>query len=99
MIGVVLGAIFFYMNDIAGLTSVHFLYVAPILFIACTAILVIGSLMTAPPDEAKVKQYIWTKEFYDAETAELKSVPWYQNYRVLSIGLSILTAIIVAMFW
>ena len=99
VIGVVLGAIFFYMNDIAGLMSVHFLYVAPILFIACTAILVIGSLMTAPPDASKVEPYIWTKEFYDAETADLKNVPWYQNYRVLSIGLSILTAIIVAMFW
>ena len=34
VIGVVLGAICFYMNDIAGITSVHFLYVAPILFIA-----------------------------------------------------------------
>ncbi len=66
VIGVGLGAIFFYLNEIAGITSVHFLYIAPILFIACTAILVIGSLMTAPPDESKVKQYIWTKEFYDA---------------------------------
>ena len=99
VIGVVLGAIFFYMNDIAGLTSVHFLYVAPILFIACTAILVIGSLMTAPPDASKVEPYIWTKKFYDAETADLKNVPLYQNYRVLSVALLILTAIIVAMFW
>jgi SSS family solute:Na+ symporter len=99
VIGVGLAAIFFYMNEIAGVTAVHFLYIAPILFIASTAILVIGSLMTAPPDGTKVNQYIWTKEFYDAETAELKTVPWYQNYRVFSVALCILTAIIVAAFW
>jgi SSS family solute:Na+ symporter len=99
LIGVGLGLIFFYINEVAGITSVHFLYIAPILFVACVVILVIGSLMTTPPDETNIMQYVWTKKFYNAETEELKSVSWYQNYRVLSIILSILTAIIVAVFW
>ncbi|MFQ6114972.1 MAG: sodium transporter, partial [bacterium] len=99
VLGVGLGAIFFYLNEIAGFTSVHFLYIAPILFIACVAILIIGRLLTAPPDETKVEPFTWTREFYNAETVELKTVPWYQNYRVLSVALSMLTAIIVAAFW
>lgn len=98
-IGVLLGAIFFYMNEIAATISVHFLYIAPILFVVCVVILVVGSLMTAAPKEADVAPYTWTKAYFDAETEELKALPWYQNYRVLSVGLSILTVIIVVMFW
>lgn len=99
VIGVALGAIFFYLNEFSGTTNVHFLYIAPILFVACVAILIIGSLLSAPPESAKVEPLTWTKEFYHAETNELKNIPWYQNYRVLSVGLAILTAIIVAAFW
>ncbi|MFQ5627570.1 MAG: sodium:solute symporter [bacterium] len=98
-IGVVLGTVFFYLNEIVGTTAVHFLYIAPILFVVCAAILVVGSLLTTPHDKNKIEQYTWTKSFYQAETQELKGVPWYQNYRVLSVALAILTAIIVAVFW
>ncbi|MEL6820970.1 MAG: sodium:solute symporter [Calditrichota bacterium] len=98
-IGVLLGAIFFYMNEIAQITSFHFLYIAPILFVFCTAILVIASLMTEPPDQERIKPYIWTREFYDAETVELQELPWYQNYRILSGLLTVVTAALVISFW
>lgn len=97
--GVLLGAVFFYMNDVAQITSVHFLYVAPILFVVCVLILVIGSLATAPPDANKVAELTWTLKFYQAETEELKGLPWFKNYRVLSLILSVITAIVVVMFW
>lgn len=98
-IGVSLGAIFFYMNEVAEMITIHFLYIAPILFVFCTAVLIIASLMTEPPDEERIKEYIWTREFYDAETADLQGLPWYQNYRVLSGLLSAVTAILVIAFW
>ncbi len=43
--------------------------------------------------------YIWTKSLIKAETEELSSLPWYLNYRYLSIVLLILTALIVGYFW
>ena len=43
VIGVLLGAIFFVANEVIGLTSMHFLYVAPTLFVACAVILIDGS--------------------------------------------------------
>ncbi len=99
VIGVLLGAAFFYMNEVALITDVHFLYIAPILFIICVLILVFGSLATAPPDEKKVAELTWTTKFYQAETEELKELPWFKNYRVLSLILLVITAILVVMFW
>ncbi|MEM9916796.1 MAG: sodium:solute symporter [Bacteroidota bacterium] len=43
--------------------------------------------------------YIWTKSLIEEETKELADLPWYLNYRYLSVGLIIVTAIIVGMFW
>ena len=53
--------------------------------------------MTPPPAE-KVEGCTWTKAHYDAESATLAGVPWWQNYRVLSIGLLLLTALTVLPF-
>nr|HQV31724.1 sodium:solute symporter [Calditrichia bacterium] len=83
VVGVILGAVFFVLNEVTGTISVHFLYIAPILFVICVLLLVAGSLMSDPPDEAKVAPLTWTKAYYDAEAAELSSLPWYQNYRIL----------------
>ena len=55
--------------------------------------------MTAPPDEERIRPYIWTRAFFDAETEELAGRPWYQNYRILSALLVTTTLIIVVQFW
>ncbi len=99
VIGVLLAAVFFYVNEIAGLTSLHFLYIAPILFVVCVIVLVVGSLMTAPPDPVKVEQLSWSKEFYRSETIELQGFPWYKNYRILSAILVVATLGLVITFW
>lgn len=94
------GAAFFYFNEMAvDERAVHFLYVAPILFAFSSIVLVIGSLMTPPPAAEKVEGLVWTGASYRAETAELAALPWWQNYRILSVGLLLLTAAIVLSFW
>ncbi len=45
-----------------------------------------------------VNNYIWHRAIFKAETKELKSLPWYKNYRILAVLLLILTAIVVGMF-
>ena len=54
--------------------------------------------MTSPPPANKVRDYTWRKEMISAETKELQGLPWYKNYRILSVLLLIMTAIIVWMF-
>jgi SSS family solute:Na+ symporter len=46
-----------------------------------------------------VADYTYKKSIYSAETIELKALPWYKNYRVLSIILLIVTTILVGFFW
>ena len=57
------------------------------------------SLLTEPPKEEQIKAYIWTRAVYDAETQQLIGLPWYKNYRVLSLLLLVLTALVVGTFW
>lgn len=79
-------------------TGVHFLYIVPVLFaIACILNVVISQFSPAPSEE-KLKGMIWTKKIYQEETRELVGTPWYQNYRILSVLLLIVTAIIVIWF-
>jgi SSS family solute:Na+ symporter len=79
-------------------TGVHFLYVVPVLF-AIAIVLNVGiSLATTPPDAQKVSEMIWTSQIYKEETKELAHLPWYKNYRTLSVLLLMATAIIVIWF-
>jgi SSS family solute:Na+ symporter len=97
--GILLGFLFFLSNEFLGWTNVHFLYIAPVLFVFCVIILVVVSLMTTSDHPEKAEDYTWTRDFYNAETKELKAMPIYQNYRFLSIVLLVLTMIIVIKFW
>lgn len=78
--------------------KINFLYVATILFIICCVVLFVVSLRTAPPSKDIQDTLVWTRAIYDADTEMLKNVPWYQNYRVLSVLLIIFTIIVVGMW-
>ena len=80
-------------------TEYHFLYLTTLRFVLGLATLVIVSLLTAPPATEKTAAYIWTKQAYDDETIELQAVPWYSNFRVQSMALLALTAVVVIAFW
>lgn len=79
-------------------TGIHFLYTVPILFVISILLNIIISQFSPAPAQEKVEGMIWTKKIYTEETKELAGLPWYQNYRVLSVLLLILTAIIVIWF-
>ena len=81
------------------INEIHFLHKAPLLMISCMVIHVIASLATAPPQPEKVEQLTWHIGLFKAETEELKGLPWFKNYRILSVFLLILTAIVVGYFW
>lgn len=99
MVGLFGGAALFVVNEILHITNIHFLYVAPIIFVCCVATLVVVSKCTEAPKEEDVMPFIWTKDYYTEETIRLKDVPLYANYRFLSLLLVTFTAILVISFW
>lgn len=93
------GAAFFVLNEVTREErAIHFLYVAPILFLFSALVLITVSLLTAPPPPEKTEGLIWTRQSFREESAMLASVPWWRNYRILSAGLLLLTALIVIAF-
>jgi SSS family solute:Na+ symporter len=77
------------------LADMNFLYVAPIILVVSAIIIVAVSTLTAPPSEAKVANYVWKRSAFAEESAELAALPWYQNYRILSVLLLVATGIFV----
>ena len=84
---------------IPALNEMHFLLRTFWLFIACMLVNTLVSLATSPPPAEQVEAYTWKRSMLKSETEELKELPWYQNYRILSVILLVLTAIIVGYFW
>lgn len=81
------------------LNAIHFLGMATIMFGLCMLVHVVVSLASAPPAADKVADYTYRMELFHQETREMRSLPWYKNYRILAVLLMILTAIIVGSFW
>ncbi|MEO0412660.1 MAG: sodium:solute symporter [Pseudomonadota bacterium] len=97
--GFAVGAVFFICNVLTSITNIHFLYVAPLLFAASSAVLVAVSLATTAPPASKVDAFVWTPARYKTDVAHMASQPWYQDYRLLAGGLLGLCAWIVIAFW
>ncbi len=81
------------------IADIHFLHKAVILLFACLLIQIVVTLATSSRQGKESQQLIWTKDFYIQETEELRGLPWYKNFRILSLFLLIVTAIVVGIFW
>ena len=84
---------------IPALNELHFLYRTVLLFVLCLIVNFIVSMSSAPPSDYQIEHYTWKKSMLAEESTELAALPWYKNYRYLSVALLILTAIIVGYFW
>lgn len=65
--------------------SMHFLLLAPLVFIFSVCVNVFVSLLTNKPDTIKVKENTWSLNIWKEETKELEGVVWYKNHRILSL--------------
>lgn len=98
LFGLFAGGLLFWLNVVLDLLGLHFLLVAPILFVVSAVVMIVVSLTTAEA-EKDVSDLVWTPAFFRAETEELKALPLYKNYRVHALGLLAITATIIAAFW
>jgi len=98
MTGLVIG-VFTVINEISGImpawNEVHFLVKAPVIFVICAAVQIVVSLATAPPSAVKTTGFTWNNAVYEEDSAALRGLPWYQNYRVLAILLLLVTFAVV----
>lgn len=85
-------------DAVPAFNDIHFLLQVPIFFVISCLLNIVVSNMSAAPGTDKTDGMIWTKKIYTDETAELSALPWYKNYRILSVLLLIITAIIVIWF-
>ena len=87
------------MEMVPALNEIHFLHMTGILTLICGIIHIVVSLNTAPPSEEKLSGYTYSRKFYDEDTESLKGLPWYQNFRILSVILLVITVLLVGWFW
>ena len=79
-------------------SSFHFLAKANLLFVISVVVHQGVSLATALPNVDQVVLYTYKTSIFSAETAELKDLVCYKNYRILSLILLIMTAILAGFF-
>ncbi|WP_299312344.1 sodium:solute symporter [uncultured Aquimarina sp.] len=84
---------------IPELNELHFLAKANVLFVISLIVHVVVSLSTKPQSEQQILEYTYKKEMFTEESNELAGLPWYKNYRILSVILLIVTALLVGFFW
>ena len=97
--GMVSATFFLGFSNSGWMPTIHFLYIAAIIFgLSCLAVFAV-SLLTAPPPEEKVKHFTWQRKVYDRETIELSNLPVAWNYRYLSVVLTAFLALILLLYW
>lgn len=97
VLGTMAGALLFVVNEVLGWTDLHFLYIAPILLFVSLVLLIAISLRS-PPARPEQQALVWTPAFFREESRELRELPWWANYRWLSVVLLALTAWLVIAF-
>ncbi|MFK5691011.1 sodium/solute symporter [Ornithinimicrobium sp. LYQ92] len=78
--------------------TIQFLYAAGLSLALSVVMLVVISILGPSPDESKTKELTWKKDYWTEETAALKGVPVWANYRLISVVLLLTTAGIVIAF-
>jgi solute:Na+ symporter, SSS family len=98
-LGIGIGLIALVLIEVLGVVQIQFLYAAGISFVSSIVVLVSVSLMSAPEPKEKTADLTWHPALWHAETEELKSLPWWQNYRFGALALFAATAGMVIWFW
>ncbi len=76
----------------------NFLYVTTFHFLISCIAMIVGSMMSQPDSEKNLGDVVWSVEEYKKESEELKSLPWYLNYRLHGIILVIVVVIILIIY-
>jgi len=98
VVGLAVGSAAFVAIEMLGLISLHFLYMAPLLFVICVMTIVLFSFRAQPPSPEQVEGYMWSFALFAAEGRDLRGKPLWQNYRIQAVALLATTGLIVFLF-
>jgi SSS family solute:Na+ symporter len=98
IVGSVCGLILFFCNAVMGWTHIHFLYVAPLLALTDTVILVAASARRPVAVNAKSDAIMWKAGLQPTQSMRLARTPLWQDYRCLAAVLLALTVCVVVTF-
>jgi SSS family solute:Na+ symporter len=88
-----LGAFLLKLN---GYLDMHFTILAGLLTVLCCGLFIGASYaLGTVPDEEKLRGFTWKYR----EREPMADVPWYKNYRVHSVAVVVLTAVMIVAFW
>jgi SSS family solute:Na+ symporter len=76
----------------------HFLYMTGLHFGISVVANIIGSLTAEAPSAEVVQNTVWRPATFAKETAELKELAWYKNYRYQAIALVATIAVILMIY-
>jgi SSS family solute:Na+ symporter len=76
----------------------NFLYVAFWHFVICCGTLYGFSLLGKNKPDSELARVVWSVQEFNDETAELKTIPWYQNFRYQGLILLAVITIILLIF-
>jgi solute:Na+ symporter, SSS family len=93
--GLLGGILLFVVNVVSGLTDIHFLYISPLLFMLSSVVLIIVSLRAQPVEGIEALMWRAGKQ---CEPVPAEPASWCSDFRVLSIALLALTALVVGAF-
>jgi solute:Na+ symporter, SSS family len=78
--------------------GIPFLLKAPLIFFTCLSVTFLVSLSGPAKSKEELKSLVWNPQMYREETIEMKGLKWYNNYRILSVLLLVITFIVVYKF-
>jgi len=96
--GLATGVAGFIAIEVLELFSIHFLYVAPLIFAVSVVVLVGASLATEPPSRDQIDGYLFKRSDFEAESRVLARLPVYSNYRIYAAVLLAVTGTLVFVF-
>jgi len=99
IVGLGCGAVLFWLNVVHQSLNLHFLYAAPLLFLISAVVLIVASLSGDAPAREKVESIVWSRENWAQDIEAARRRPWWADYRVHSVAVLLLTALLVAAFW
>jgi len=89
----------FFKSQIPFLANLHYLLLVPIIFGAGWGIALLVSHFSAASSPEKLNDYVWSKSIWISETEELRGLPWYKNFRVVSVILILCCFVMFGLFF
>ncbi|MFL0460348.1 sodium/solute symporter [Kytococcus sedentarius] len=84
--------------EVGGMVDLQFLYASGISVVLSVLVLTGVTMVTTPREYGEIEDVTWSRSFWSEESAALEGVPLWKNYRVLTVVMLAVTAIIVYTF-